>query len=104
MDLKKGQRTTLRQDHYNHNQAWGKKYHGVGLYGMEWSWDTYRDRRQDGCKAICRNPGGWSDGKCGETGHGQCQGNTNPKGQGHTNRASARRTLREIEIEIEIGI
>jgi len=33
-----------------------------------------------------------------------CQGNTNPKGQGHTNRASARRTLREIEIEIEIEI
>src|ERR1700754_3781357 len=30
----------------------------------------------------------------------RCQGNTNPKGQGHTNRASARRTLREIEIEI----
>ena len=33
-----------------------------------------------------------------------CQDNTNPKGQGHTNRASARRTLREIEIEIEIEI
>lgn len=37
LGLEKGWSTTHRQAHLTNSQAWRRFYHGVGLYGLEWS-------------------------------------------------------------------